>query len=144
MEISVQFLDRTSLKVPESTCLLFLNAGPFSVWNPTRHHTGSREQLQKRCGSCTYLRFSSGNGSSWPGPPWHHWWIPTLADLKHCGHWEQHHLVVRGANITTHLPYTEISVQCGMFFVLVLNVCLHWAWQKCVFVAFSSIEGFQM
>lgn len=46
----------------------------------------------------TYLRFSSGNGSSWPGPPWHRWLIPTPTDPKHFGRWEQHHLVVRGAN----------------------------------------------
>lgn len=50
------------------------------------------------CSSDTYLRFSSGSGSSWRGLPSHRWWIPIPADLRHCGHLELHHLVVIDTN----------------------------------------------
>lgn len=89
----------------------------------------------------TYLHFSSGSGSSWPGPPWRHWWTPTLADLKHCGHWELHRLVVRGVKrteISLHPAwgfwrYFEIHCFPGS------NVRLCWVW-RLVFLNCSILK----
>lgn len=107
---------RLSFKVPET------------VWIPDHHHKRLMGAV-----SYTYLRFSSDSGSSWPGPPWHRWWTPTLADLKHCGHWELHHLVVRGQNYKIGLSISSLTTTLH-FLIWVAMALL-----KSAFVAFLSI-----
>lgn len=68
------------------------------------------------CLSDTYLRFSSGSGSSWREPPWRRWWTPIPADLMRCGHWELHHLVVINTNMVRNYKSCKISKKKKKFF----------------------------